>query len=245
MIDGERTEAPLQSEAEEKQGVSRVARMPGLVDSLAGAPPEDKPPLAHELNELLIAMRAPGQEAAEAAVVLAALNEHKLDGAVDEAGRSCRKEAVETLLATGFPHALQVSPEDLSFARTWRPKRNAQTEWAQRLQANRTGGAWAAMAFALVTLGAELSPLGGTFDTWQAVSIAAALLVAVAAFWLSKRPPDTRDQAPFGTAIAVGAVVQLICMLAIGPLPLLGAAGAVLALVLAFGSQYVPDPNGY
>lgn len=72
---------------------------------------------AGKINALLIALRTPGNEVAEARSILAELDVSALDGLVDGEGRSCRKEAVETLLACGFPHALEVDPGDLAFAR--------------------------------------------------------------------------------------------------------------------------------
>ena len=89
------------------------ARLPLLISEVAVAPEADKQYLAGEINALLEAMRAPGNEAAEAKVVLSALELQSLDGLFDEKGKSCRAEAVETLLACGFPHALAVSPEEL------------------------------------------------------------------------------------------------------------------------------------
>lgn len=88
-----------------------------LIDAALKAEGMDRFVAAGKLNDLLIAMRAPGDEAAEAEAILAALDVSSLDGLVDGHGRNCRKEAVETLLACGFPHALHVSPEDLAHAR--------------------------------------------------------------------------------------------------------------------------------
>ena len=77
----------------------------------------DQKRVAGEINALLVAMRAPGNEAAEAKAVLEQLDLGALDGLVDEDGRICRAEAVETLLACGYPHALEVRPEDLDHHR--------------------------------------------------------------------------------------------------------------------------------
>ena len=55
-------------------------------------------------------MRAPGNEDQEAIAVLKQLDLKTLNGLVDEKGRSCHTEAVETLLACGFPYALRVDP---------------------------------------------------------------------------------------------------------------------------------------
>ena len=69
--------------------------------------------LTTELIDALIEMRAPGDEEAEARVLVAHLDAKTLKHLVDEQGRRAHREAVETLLSLGFPHALQVSPEDL------------------------------------------------------------------------------------------------------------------------------------
>ena len=97
-------------------------RLYRLIDAALKAEGMDRFVAAGKLNDLLIAMRAPGDEAAEAEAILAALDVSSLDGLVDGYGRNCRKEAVETLLACGFPHALQVSPEDLAHARRRPPR---------------------------------------------------------------------------------------------------------------------------
>lgn len=90
------------------------ARLAGLIaEARATTMSSESLGLAGEINALLVAMRTPGNEAAEAKAVLAALDVGSLEGLVDAQGRSCRAEAVETLLACGFPHALQVSPEEL------------------------------------------------------------------------------------------------------------------------------------
>src|SRR4051812_47386123 len=76
--------------------------LPSLIASASTTFGRDRTALAGEINALLGRMRAPGHEAEEAKVVLTALEQKALHDLVDVEGRSCRKEAVETLLATGF-----------------------------------------------------------------------------------------------------------------------------------------------
>lgn len=93
------------------------ARLPGLLTEARQADSSEQARLAGELNALLVDMRAPGNEAAEAKAVLELLNTSAFDGLQDKDGRSCRAEAVETLLVCGFPYALEVRPEDLAHHR--------------------------------------------------------------------------------------------------------------------------------
>ena len=60
-----------------------------------------------------------GNDDAEATEILLQLSLDTLTALTDKKGRNCRKEAVETLLHMGFPHALKVSPEDFEFARRY------------------------------------------------------------------------------------------------------------------------------
>jgi hypothetical protein len=94
---------------------AELTRLVGLARAAEGL---DRLQVAGRINTLLIALRAPGGESAEAHAILAELDVSALDGLVDGHGRDCRKEAVETLLACGFPHALSVDPKDLAHART-------------------------------------------------------------------------------------------------------------------------------
>jgi hypothetical protein len=79
------------------------------------------PDAAKALVDALVAMRAPGDEADEARVLLQHLDAKSLDGLFDETGRNAKREAVKTLLSLGFPHALNVSPEDLAEYRKTKP----------------------------------------------------------------------------------------------------------------------------
>lgn len=82
--------------------------------------------LAGEVRKLLgvLARRGGSREVADAFHLV--LEDRRLGGLEDEAGRSVRAAAVEGLLRLGFPYALEVSPEDLAVLRAerhwrWRP----------------------------------------------------------------------------------------------------------------------------
>jgi hypothetical protein len=120
----ERTQQPVAS-VEGAQPDERVParvvldldRFKLLLDGLLARQPEDRARVAGEIIDLLIAMRAPGHDVAESAVILKQLDLKSLSGVIDAEGRNARKEAVETLMAMGFPHALKISPEDFEWAR--------------------------------------------------------------------------------------------------------------------------------
>lgn len=97
-----------------------LERFKVAVAAFLSAEGEERTALAGEIVDGLIAMRAPGSDEAESALVLKALDLRSFGTLVDARGRNGRKEAVETLLAMGYPHALKLSPEDLEFARTYR-----------------------------------------------------------------------------------------------------------------------------
>lgn len=99
----------------------RLSTFPELLSELERTPGLERTRLAARVNDVLIAMREPGHEAEEAELVMAALQSKILHPLIDADGRSCRKEAVETMLACGFPHALLLEPEDIRFARTFKP----------------------------------------------------------------------------------------------------------------------------
>lgn len=246
-VERERT-GPAVDEAgrEERLGAAPVARLPELVDALAGADAADRIRLAGEVNEVLIAMRVPGQEAAESAVVQAALGAKKLHGVVDRQGRSCRREAVETLLATGFPHALEVSPDDLAFARSFDAKtadapdeKEAQggppNEWKQQMRARRNAAAVISGAGSAVTIVAQCAHLISHREVVidRFASIALALITTLVTFAFARRETDTGDQGSFGTAIAITTLLQLLCCFGTGweGVPALAAGGAALAAI--------------
>jgi hypothetical protein len=114
-------EAPPRTAEEEEaeQGVLPHRSPSALLELIGEAQLADdkkkRKQLADQINEILVAMRAPGNEAMEARTILTQLDLKTLDDLEDSKGRLCHTEAMETLLACGFPHALGVKPEDLSF----------------------------------------------------------------------------------------------------------------------------------
>lgn len=73
--------------------------------------------LAHDLNDVIIAMREPGHEAAEVDLLMSALQSKVLHDLVDQLGRWCRREAIATIMESGFPHAMSLAPEDVEYLR--------------------------------------------------------------------------------------------------------------------------------
>jgi hypothetical protein len=129
-----------------------------------------------ELIDTLIAMRAPGDEAEEAAILIAHLDGKTLEHLVDEKGRRARREAVATLLSLGFPHALKVSPEDLEQYRIDETSVGAQLLARQELVS--TAGKAALWIFGL---GGSVAFMTQSL-TYGAVASAAAAFMALAAF---------------------------------------------------------------
>lgn len=140
--------------------------------------PDEQRRLSTELVETLIAMRAPGDEAEEARLLLAHLDAKTLRNlAVDAKGRSPHNEAVETLLSLGFPHALSVSPEDLELLRLERPSVGTAALWVQQ---NRATASW-------IAIGAQAAALGYTAvaapQLWP-WTVSAAAIGVTGALWL-------------------------------------------------------------
>jgi hypothetical protein len=110
---------PRIDEPEGEKDVPRERSPAALLELIGEAQLADdkktKKRLADEINEILIAMREPGNEAAETRTILTQLDLKTLDLLEDSKGRLCHTEAMETLLAAGFPHALGVKPADLEF----------------------------------------------------------------------------------------------------------------------------------
>jgi hypothetical protein len=115
----ERVQPPEQRNEEElRQRVPRErdpARLPKLI-ALAKTESEGvmRQEYAAEINRLLRAMRAPGNEREEARAVMKELDLQSLVG-LSDGFASCRAEAIETVLVCGFPEALRLTPEDMKF----------------------------------------------------------------------------------------------------------------------------------
>lgn len=114
MSEQERERPPPVSERPAEGRRKPHERLPELVTLAFQETDEDEQRrYTVDVVDALIAMRAPGDEAEECRLIVAHLEAKTLNRLVDSNGRSAHKEAVETLLSLGFPHALQVAPEDL------------------------------------------------------------------------------------------------------------------------------------
>jgi hypothetical protein len=170
-----------------------------------------------ELIDALIAMRAPGDEADEARVVVAQLDAKSLEGLRDEAGRDARAEAVETLLSLGFPYALNVSPEDLAYFRDEKPQTLA--DLVRKLRRTRTQ----TLQFALAVQAIAAGTVYAAMKPEPAFSVPSFLLggatVALAA-WLSSRPPKDKPQTVPMTFVSLGLIATAAAGALAGPVGL-------------------------
>ncbi len=232
--------APSQEQPEPESESVDVRRFPHLVEGARALGPEDQRALALEINTLLVAMRSPGHEPAEAKVLLETLDAHHLDGLVDPQGRSCRKEAVETLLACGFPHALSVNPEDLEFARTWVPTpEDLAGPWEEQLTRARRNGAALVLGGELLALvtGLVLAPLNGVAI---GVEVTAGLAACLAALSFARSEPTLEGQSKWATALVMCALVQLLAAFSVGPAGLIGAVAVIAGCWMALSGQVQP-----
>lgn len=210
----------------------RLQTFPELLDDLESAQPSQRASIADELNELLIAMREPGHEAEETELVLEALESEVFIHQVDRSGRSCRREAVETVMVCGFPHALQLDAEDVQFAREFRARASttateeeegeeAWPRWERQARSARTKGAWliglGQLASALLWIRDSTFPLIVVLTLLWAASIGAATLFAF-------RRPRELNVGAFGAATTVLMITGLLAAaaakswaLALGP----------------------------
>ncbi|MBL8958166.1 MAG: hypothetical protein JNK82_45760 [Myxococcaceae bacterium] len=155
MSPGEREGRAQVVEAPAGSGAQKPhERLPQLVALAAGERNlQAQSRLTTDIVETLIAMRAPGDEAAEARVLIAHLDAKELRHLVDEKGRRAHTEAVATLLSLGFPHALQVSPEDLD---TYRGTDTLGGAMLYRMRLRRAAG-WLTLATYAATVGGWLA----------------------------------------------------------------------------------------
>ena len=220
-----------------------VRRFPYLVEGARASGAADKRALAFEINNLLIAMREHGHEDTEARVLLTALDGHHLDGLVDKDGRACRKEAVETLLNCGFPHALEVSHEDLVFARTWVPlAASIETPWAEQLKRTRRNGAWLVVGGELLAM--VIGAAMGARSPVMLVAMIAGLIACGAAVLFAKSPAVVEGQSSWGALLVVCAIAQLVTAFSLGPAAVIGGVGIIAGLLTALSGQAQPleDP---
>jgi len=225
----------------ERELASRVVRLPDLVDALAGASSDRRETLAAELNELLTAMRAPVPDPAEAAVVLAALRSRKLHGAFDGKGRSCRKQAVDTVLAAGFPFALEVAPDDLEFARGHQSD-TRQHATARRSEARRNLGGSLPILGACIASMFQLAHLADPGDAttpyrWLCALVGAGTIAASFAFMQGLFRSRARI---YAASMVLAAVAQAVAAWKVGGGPLFAVGGVLLGLPFATGAQPPP-----
>jgi len=181
--------APLSAKAL-AASAKRLEQFEALLAELPQADEARRLELARGLNEVLVAMRAPGHEKEESLLVRSALEGKALTGLVDVLGHSCRKEAVETLLACGYPWALEVPPEDLEFARNFSGDAwTAGDSWAKAMRDSRTA---AAQVMSLGAVAHLIFLLGGDKLGAPAGMVSAALGVAGAAVLWALRRTDPR-----------------------------------------------------
>lgn len=246
----ERELEPLAPAVENPDEKANLVRLPKLIDGARQASQPDQTVLAQSINETLIAMRSPGHALTESSLVLEALEAHHLDGLVDSLGRACRKEAVETLLACGFPYALKVAPEDLAFARTYVQRRpeglkddGPEPPWVSKMRNERR------VAMALVVVFQAISAvMTGVFADVQSMTLNLALtFCAISAFAFVKFAfdrPNPEEQGRFGATAGILAFAQAATALVVGLPALVGVAGTALGLIVCFSSQGTPlaDP---
>ena len=205
-------------------------RLPRLVAIATSEPdPGARQRLVHELIEALVAMRAPGDEAAEARALLAHLESRQLRGLKDDAGRDAHREAVETLLSLGFPHALHVSPEDLA---QYRAAGELGAEVLSRTRYRNRASALAGLSQAGALY---LAYLFGAPEAARFVAAAAALAgVGALLFW--ERKPKKSAKLPLALIglSAAGLAAGALTVPALG----VAALGTFAALVVA---QWEPE----
>jgi hypothetical protein len=226
-LGSDRTREPPRSDAGEQVDAQRprgpdLERFKVLLASTRNAGPEELRAVAGTINDLLVAMRSPENDHAEGAAILKQLELRSFDDLVDGRGRNCRKEAVETLMVMGFPHALAISPDDFAFARRYAraPEDAVEDEdhpdhdgWRGHMSLSRqlcaglvvTGNAVQAVSFFTAP---RLGP--GTV----ALGLAASVFSVGAALFLATRKLNPDTQAVPLTALALGTGFNLFASLA-------------------------------
>lgn len=226
MVVGEREGARVQ---EPVQPSDDPTGLTALINRWHAADDADRPEAARAINELLIEMRAPGHEAEEAKALLSALDLSRLDGAKDAQGRDCRKEAVESLIACGFPHALNLSPDDLQYARAREPL---------------IGKPPATMAPGATAAGSAIALLGGLLEAYGAFQLPFAPLTVLAMFgglsilvggaWIADRQKKREEAGAAAVVLVVGTAASTVAAVADPRVGFVaGAFAGFAALVLA------------
>ncbi len=105
--------APLESPGDRHAEGTQLGR---LMAEVLGRPRGNRRDVAEALNQALGELK-PGLDQREARALLVLLDEKELDDTVDTHGQQVREVAVQALLRVGYPWALQIDPEDLSWFR--------------------------------------------------------------------------------------------------------------------------------
>lgn len=239
----------------------RLDTFPELLRALNAVPDSARPDIATRLNDVLIAMRAPGHETEEAELVMEALSSKELHDAIDTRGRSCRKEAVQTMMACGFPHALLLDPDDMAFARSFVEVRKARAQtnasenaidddalepWEAGMRGNRRLGAAVMSTLQIVSGILSVTALTGA-PAIAAVGLSLLGLFAAAVLAFS-RPRDFNigTFGAFATMLAlVGFVVALAAqswVLAIAPIGV--ATGLYVSIAALYDELSDPPARG-
>ncbi len=164
MREGERQRVVSAEESYREKPHEKLARL--VPHAAQERDPDEQRRITTELIDTLVEMRAPGDEAEEAAVLLAHLDAKTLEYLIDEKGRRARREAVATLLSLGFPHALKVSPDDLESYRI-----DEESVGAQLLASQERWRSSGKAAFTVFASGALISAMTRSL-VWGAIASA-------------------------------------------------------------------------
>lgn len=229
----------------------RLDTFPELLRALNAVPDAARPDIASRLNDVLIAMRAPGHESEEAELVMEALSSQELHDAIDTRGRSCRKEAVQTMMACGFPHALMLDPDDMAFARRFFEVRKAPSAtnaaehvidddalepWEAGMRGNRRLGAGAMSALQIASGILSVTEVTGPSAIAGVVLSLIGLFAAAALAFSRPRDFNIATFGAFATILAlVGFIVALAAQswaIAIAPIGV--AAGLYISIAMLY-----------
>ena len=205
-----------------------------VADAMAERDSDEQRILVARLIDALVQMRAPGDEAEEARVLLAHLDAKTLRQLPKDAeGRDAHTEAIETLLSLGFPHALNLPPEDLDLYREAHPSIGAE---ALAVLETRGYAAWLVIASQVVNL--------ATAALYDQKAIGWALLAAVCgamgAFWLHE---DMRVKHVYGPMLLFLASLTMSVFLVPGVFSVMVGLVMAVALILTVKSSGAEVPD--
>jgi hypothetical protein len=103
------------------RGESLLDTLTVLVQEVHTATDLKKPGMVGAINALLARLPSEVDAGAASAVLQRLLAAGRLEGLADEEGQFANIAATQTLLDLGYPHALEVTPEQLEALRRWRP----------------------------------------------------------------------------------------------------------------------------